>query len=207
MQHTATHCNTHVCISMQLPTSTLSPYTHTPTRTHARILSSHTHANTQSLPIHAHTHIRPLTRTRVKSRILPLSLSHTHRCILCFLFSLFLFRCYGVASSSRLLKIIGLFCRTLLLCRALSQKRPIILRSLLIEATPYVFKPSLSFSLSLCCSFSYRSPTRVHPIWKGGTFWDGRIGLLLGVCCSVLQCVAVCCSVLQCVETAGLVFY
>jgi len=41
--------------------------------------------------------------------------------------------CYGVATISRLLKIIGLFCRIL----TLLQTRPISLRSLLIVATPY----------------------------------------------------------------------
>jgi len=44
-----------------------------------------------------------------------------------------------VASISRLLKMVGLFCRIsslLLFYRALLQKRPIILRSLLIVATP-----------------------------------------------------------------------
>jgi len=44
---------------------------------------------------------------------------------------------YGVATISRLLNIIGLFCRIWSLYRALLQKRPIILRSLLIVATPY----------------------------------------------------------------------
>jgi len=44
---------------------------------------------------------------------------------------------YGVATSSRLLKITGLFCRISSLYRALLQKRPVILRSLLLEATPY----------------------------------------------------------------------
>jgi len=45
---------------------------------------------------------------------------------------------YGVATISRLLKIRGLFCRlsSRLFYRALLQKRPIILRSLIIEATP-----------------------------------------------------------------------
>jgi len=43
---------------------------------------------------------------------------------------------YGVATISRLLKIIGLFCRISLFYWALLQKRPIILRSLLIVATP-----------------------------------------------------------------------
>jgi len=43
---------------------------------------------------------------------------------------------YGVATISRLLKI-GLFCRIPFFYRALLQKRPVILRSLLIVATPY----------------------------------------------------------------------
>jgi len=44
---------------------------------------------------------------------------------------------YGVASISRLLKIISLFCRIFFFYRALLQKRPIILRSLPIVATSY----------------------------------------------------------------------
>jgi len=43
---------------------------------------------------------------------------------------------YGVATISRRLKIIGLFCRIWSLLWALLQKRPIIVRSLLIIATP-----------------------------------------------------------------------
>ena len=46
---------------------------------------------------------------------------------------------YGVATISRLFKIIGLFCRISSRYRALLQKRPVILRSLLIVATPYVY--------------------------------------------------------------------
>jgi len=45
---------------------------------------------------------------------------------------------YGVATISRLLKMIGLFCRISSLSRALLQKRPMNLRSQLIVATPYV---------------------------------------------------------------------
>jgi len=67
---------------------------------------------------------------------------------------------------SRLLKIIGLFCRISSLYRALLQKRPIILRSLLIEATPYsnfsyphVYIESLSISTSTC---PYRIPLYFH---------------------------------------------
>jgi len=44
----------------------------------------------------------------------------------------------GVATISRLLKIIGLFCRIPSVYRALLQKRLIILKSLLIVATPYL---------------------------------------------------------------------
>jgi len=51
---------------------------------------------------------------------------------------------YGVATFSRLLKIIGLFYRALL------QERPIILRSLLIIATPYVYTCYTSGSKAVC---------------------------------------------------------
>jgi len=44
--------------------------------------------------------------------------------------------CYGVATISRLLQIIGLFCRILSVYRSVLQTRPIILRSLLVAATP-----------------------------------------------------------------------
>ena len=50
---------------------------------------------------------------------------------------------------SRLLKIIGLFCRISSLCRALLQKRPMILRSLLIVAIPlYIRVQSIAFGVS-----------------------------------------------------------
>jgi len=45
---------------------------------------------------------------------------------------------YGVATIGRLLKMIGLFVEYHLFSRALLQERPIILRSLLIVATPYM---------------------------------------------------------------------
>jgi len=50
--------------------------------------------------------------------------------------------CYGLATITRLLKITGLFCRIAecsLFSRALLRNRPMILRSLLIVATPYVY--------------------------------------------------------------------
>jgi len=43
---------------------------------------------------------------------------------------------YGAATNGRLHKIIALFCKYRLFYRALLQKRPMILRSLLLEATP-----------------------------------------------------------------------
>jgi len=43
---------------------------------------------------------------------------------------------YGVATISRLLKMIGLFAEYSLFYRALLQKRPIILRGLIIVANP-----------------------------------------------------------------------
>ena len=44
---------------------------------------------------------------------------------------------YGVATISKPLKILGLFCKRALQKRRSSQKRNVILRSLLIVATPY----------------------------------------------------------------------
>ena len=51
---------------------------------------------------------------------------------------------YGVATNGRLLRIRGLFCRNTLFYGALLQKRPIILRSLLIVAIPYEHARDLS---------------------------------------------------------------
>jgi len=71
----------------------------------------------------------------------PLSLSLSHSLAISSAFSetsvRALLRSYGVSTISRLLKIIGLSCRISSLLWALLQKRPIILRSPLIVATPY----------------------------------------------------------------------
>jgi len=63
---------------------------------------------------------------------------------------------YGVATISRLLKIIGLFAEYHLFYRALLQKRPIILRSLLIIATPYECIHTLYLT---CLYYRVRRPT------------------------------------------------
>jgi len=55
---------------------------------------------------------------------------------------------YGVDSISRPLKIMGIFCKYRLFNRALLQKRPIILRSLLSVATPYFSHGWMEFELS-----------------------------------------------------------
>ena len=86
---------------------------------------------------------------------------------------------YGVATISRLLKIIRLFAEYSLLNRAILQKRFIIVKCLLIVATAYLE--------------NWNSKTERVVDWY---FSNGRS---LSKCCSVLQCVAVCCGVLQCV--------
>ena len=78
--------------------------------------------------------------------------------------------------------------------RALLKKRPVILRSLLIVATPYLYM-SLPYNsaiqhqcksagvlqyVAVCCSVLQSPPYNT----------SARVQ----VCCSVLQCVAVCCS-------------
>ena len=52
--------------------------------------------------------------------------------------------CYGVATIGRLLKNYRFFAEYCLFYRALLQKRPIILRSLLIVATAYVLRTFIS---------------------------------------------------------------
>jgi len=71
---------------------------------------------------------------------------------------------YGVATMSRLFKIIDLFCRISSLCRALWQKRPTILRSLLIVATPYMNIHQQSGS-PLTESSKVRHDSFIHVLW------------------------------------------
>jgi len=72
--------------------------------------------------------------------------------------------------------------------RALLQKRPIVLRSLLIVATPiHVSHHARSVCVAVCCSALQCVAVRCSALQ------------CVAVCCSALQCVAVRCSVLQCV--------
>jgi len=57
---------------------------------------------------------------------------------------------YGVATISRLLEILRLFCKEPYKTDDILQKRPIILRILLIVATPYVYVHSHTYKLGRC---------------------------------------------------------
>ena len=74
---------------------------------------------------------------------------------------------YGVATVSRLLKIISLFSKYRLFYRALLQKRPMILRSLLIVATPYQLARRVAFA----------------DLYVYGVALAGRIDKIIGIFC------------------------
>ena len=142
------HTNTHIQTHTQTHTHTLSislflslSLSHTHTHTHSLALSlslshTHTHAHT-----HTHTHTHTYKYANAHAHTHKLSLTHTNMCIDRFMyvsprthytnspttysyFQLYISvhqthtSSYGVASTSRLLKIIGLFCK-----RALSKRR------------------------------------------------------------------------------------
>jgi len=81
------------------------------TRTHA-----HTHIHTHA-HAHTHTYIHEQTQTQTQTQ------THAYT--------------YGVFTISRLLKIIGLFCKRPYKIEYILQQRPTILWSLLLVATPY----------------------------------------------------------------------
>ena len=65
---------------------------------------------------------------------------------------------YKVATISRLLKIIRLFCKRASSKRLYSAKEPIILRSLLIVATPNQFQSEFHSCSVLCCRMRIWEP-------------------------------------------------
>jgi len=69
-------------------------------------------------------------------------------------------RCYGVATISRLLKVICLFCRISSLLQGSFAKETYIVRSLLIVATPYV---NDSF---FCDTILYHSSRGADVVWR-----------------------------------------
>jgi len=89
--------------------------------------------------------------------------------------------CYGLAAIRRLLKIIGLFVKEPYKRVDILQKRPIILRSLLIEATPQQCVWFIMFRVrdAFICRVR-NSDMRVHVVPRH-------------VCCSIITC-----TVLQC---------
>jgi len=103
---------------------------------------------------------------------------------------------YGVAAINRLLKLQVYFAKEHYKRDYILQKRPTILRSLLIVATPYLDLQS--------------------PLWCPLANTKSRAGRLtalqcVAVCCSVLQvcckCVAECCRVMPCATVCCGVFY
>jgi len=96
------------------------------------------------------------------------------------------------------LKNIGLFCRALL------QKRPIILRSLLIVATPYVILRKIALwglihIITIIHIITAELRSQLTNVFAPQNHYRADICKVCCMCCGVLQCVAVCCSVLQCV--------
>ena len=81
--------------------------------------------------IYTHVHLRMYVCVHIHVQILVYCIySYICTCLYTQIYA------YGVATISRLLKIIGLFCKRALLKRLILQKRPRLLRSLLILATP-----------------------------------------------------------------------
>jgi len=102
---------------------------------------------------------------------------------------------YGVATISRLLEITDLFCRISLFYRAHLQERPVILRSLLIEATPYVWYDGLirlMWLIHMCDSFICVTCGKLSMAWlihvchtcrvTHGTCTDLGVALLVHMC-------------------------
>jgi len=76
---------------------------------------------------------------------------------------------YGVATISMLLEITGLFWKEPYKRDYILQKKPMILRSLLIVATPYMFRKE---------TYDFKEPTnRSHPIYVSTSGFDRRTPL------------------------------
>ena len=98
---TRTHTHTHTQTRARARTHTHTR-THTLTHTHTHLNAqthTHTHAHAHT---HAHTHTPAHTHTRIHIRIHLYTYTHTYK---------YAYRLYGVATISRLLKMICLFCK------------------------------------------------------------------------------------------------
>ena len=133
-QEVNTHTHTHTHTGTQAHTQETSSskpkiYQITAVLLFSQITHTHTHAHTHTHTLtHTHTHIKP-------------AISGSYTCVFGTSGIGQLVKWwYGVATISRLLKIIGPFAEYNLFYRTLLQKRPAILRSLPIVATPYQVK-------------------------------------------------------------------
>jgi len=142
------HTHTHTCARANTHTHThIHSYTHTYAHTHKH---THTHTNTHTqhtqthTNTHTHTHIHMHIHTHSPPRAIPLppTVSCTHT------YTYTKKRTLQLAPFMGWLRLVGsfmgLFAEYRLFYRALVQKRPIILGSLLTKATPY---------LSFCCGY------------------------------------------------------
>jgi len=94
---------------------------------------------------------------------------------------------YGVATISRLLKMIGLFCRTSSLFKVSFCKRAQEKRLYSAKETCNFVEPTNRSHLVTPCGMPKRSVTKSVAVFRKDP--------CVAVCCSVLQCVAVCGSI------------
>ena len=100
---------------------------------------------------------------------------------------------YGVATSSRLLEIIGLFCRIQSLLQGSFAKETKILSSLLLEATPQVCKYKRTYACACTCIYidiyhthtHTHTHTHIHVIYSNANVWKKSFLKLLKISGSI----------------------
>ena len=95
---------------------------------------------------------------------------------------------YGVASVSKIDKIIGLFCKRALQKRQYFAKETYNSKEPTNRSHPIAIYVSVQIPCCAVCCSVLQCAVACCSVLQ-----------CVAVCCSVLQCVAVCCSVLQCV--------
>ena len=122
---------------------------------------------------------------------------------------------YGVASVSRLLKIVGLFCKRALWKRLNFSKETCNFKEPTHRSHPILtFVTWLVRCREMLCSCQWRDAFTCVPRVKrkqmlarsAGEGETERLSTFEICCCGALQCVAVCCSLLQCAAEQCIVF-